>query len=510
MKIERTKNAGRNFLVGSVLKVYQIIVPFAVRTVMIYSMGVQYLGLNSLFTSILQVLNLAELGVGNAMVYSMYRPIAEDDTASICALLRLYRTYYRIIGLIIAGLGTALIPFLPQLIKEGTPAGISLTGLYLLNLASVVLSYWLFAYKGSLFRAHQRTDIPDKITLATTTIQYGVQLAVLLLWKNYYVYVLTALLAQATANLVVAAAATRKYPKYVPTGKLPQEAVHEINGRIRDLFTAKFGAVIYNSADTVVISGFLGLTVLAIYQNYFYIMNSIMGVVGVMFSASMAGIGNSILTESKEKNTGDLYLFTFLLMWITGVCTVCLLCLYQPFMQLWVGKELMLSNFTVILFCIYYFTREISQLLNVYKDAAGIWHSDRLRPLITAGANLIMNLIMVQFWGIYGILLSTVLAILLIGMPWLLHNLFSTIFDQKDLLPYLRRLGIYTIGTCLTAAVMLGVCSNISSESWFGFWGKTICCGVGANLCLLVFYFRLPEFSQGKALVLKILKRSRR
>ena len=139
MKIERTKNAGRNIIFGSVLKIYQIAIPFLMRTAMIYFMGVQYLGLNSLFTSILQVLNLAELGVGSAMVYSMYKPIAEDDSETICALVRLYRMYYNVIGAVIAVLGILLTPFIPNLIKSDLPAKLNIYVLYLLNLAATVL-----------------------------------------------------------------------------------------------------------------------------------------------------------------------------------------------------------------------------------------------------------------------------------------------------------------------------------------------------------------------------------
>ena len=176
MKIERTKNATRNIIFGVILKAYQIAVPFLMRTAMIYLMGVQYLGLNSLFTSILQVLNLAELGVGSAMIYSMYNPIAEDDNATICALMKLYRTYYRVIGLVIAVIGCILMPFIPTLISGDIPNGLNIYILYLLNLGATVLSYWLYAYKNSILQAHQRTDVVSKVTLVTSTIQYALQL----------------------------------------------------------------------------------------------------------------------------------------------------------------------------------------------------------------------------------------------------------------------------------------------------------------------------------------------
>ena len=220
MKINRTENAVRNILFGGILRVYQIVIPFVMRTVMIYCMGVQYLGLNSLFTSILQVLNLAELGVGSAMVYSMYKPIAEDDTDTICALMGLYRTYYQCIGLIIAVIGVGLTPFIPKLIKSDLPVGINIYALYLLNLSATVLSYWLFAYKNSLLQAHQRIDVTSKVTLITNTFQYVVQIFVLAVLKNYYIFVVVMLLTQAMTNIITSIVVTKMYPNYNARGRL--------------------------------------------------------------------------------------------------------------------------------------------------------------------------------------------------------------------------------------------------------------------------------------------------
>ena len=304
-RLDRKKNATRNIIFGIILKAYQIIVPFIMRTVMIYIMGVQYLGLNSLFTSILQVLNLAELGVGSAMIYSMYKPIAEDDNARICALMGLYRSYYRVIGIVIAVIGGILTPFIPRLISGDVPDDINIYVLYLLNLGATVLSYWLFAYKNSILQAHQRTDVVSKVTLATNTIQYVFQILVLCLLKNYYWYVIVMLLTQAITNIATAIIADKLYPEFKPSGKIPVKEVEKINQRIKDLFTAKLGSVVIGSADTIVISTFLGLTSLAIYQNYYFIMNSICGFITVIFTAITAGIGNSLVTESAEKNYND-------------------------------------------------------------------------------------------------------------------------------------------------------------------------------------------------------------
>lgn len=506
MKIERMKNATRNITFGMVLKTYQIAVPFFMRTAMIYFMGVQYLGLNSLFTSILQVLNLAELGVGSAMVYSMYKPIAEDDTKSICALMRLYRIYYRTIGVIIAVIGLVLTPFIPHLIKSDLPSELNVYMLYLLNLAATVLSYWLFAYKNSLFQAHQRVDVTSKITLGTNTFQYTVQLVVILFFKNYYIYVIAALFTQALTNIVIAVATTKIYPDYKPVGSLEKSAVKDINGRIQDLFTSKLGTVIITSVDTVVISAFLGLTELAVYQNYYFILISIIGFVTIIFQACTAGIGNSVIVETKEKNLNDLKKFTFLIAWIAGFCTCCFLCLYQPFMQIWVGEELMLGFAAVIFFCVYYFVYEINQLLNTYKDAAGIWHEDRFRPLVTALSNLGMNLIMVQFWGIYGVLLSTVLSTLFVGMPWLLHNLFTVLFEKEQLGGYLKRLFQYVVVVLVSCFACYFISGFFRLSAWGTLIVRAMVCCVVPNIIYFVAYRNMPEFTQCLQMVDKMTR----
>lgn len=495
-KIERAKNASRNIFFGIILKVYQILVPFMMRTAMIYLMGVQYLGLNSLFISVLQVLNLAELGVGSAMVYSMYKPIAEDDDTTICALMKLYRTYYRVIGLVIAVIGCALTPFIPYLIKSDVPSGINIYVLYLLNLGATVLSYWLFAYKNSILQAHQRTDVVSKVTLVTSTIQYGLQLFVLWVFHNYYLYVIVMLATQALTNIVTAVYADRLYPQFKPKGNMPREEVKRINRRIRDLFTAKLGGVIVNSADTIVISAFLGLTVLAVYQNYYFILTAIIGFVTVIFSSVTAGIGNSLVVETKEKNFSDLIKFTFIICWIAGIGSCCFLNMFQPFMEIWVGKDLMLGFSAVVCFVVYYYVYEVNQLLNTYKDAGGIWHEDRFRPLVTAIANLGMNLLMVQYIGIYGIILSTVLSMVFIGMPWLIRNLFSTLFPKKYLLSYLKKLFFYIFASVLSALVTVFICNFVILNPWLTLIIRGIISLFVSNVIFLIAYKNTKELKE--------------
>lgn len=503
-KIERTKNATRNIIFGVILRVYQIVVPFLMRTAMIYIMGVQYLGLNSLFTSILQVLNLAELGVGSAMIYSMYKPIADDDNAKICALMNLYRFYYRIIGFIIAIGGCVLTPFIPKLISGDVPKDINIYILYLMNLSATVLSYWLYAYKNSILQAHQRTDVVSKVTLVTSTFQYVMQLLVLWIFKSYYLYIVVMLVTQAITNIATAIAADKLYPQFTSKGNLTKFEVAKINGRIKDLFTSKIGAIIVNSADTIVISAFLGLTALAIYQNYYFILTSIIGFITIVFSAVTAGIGNSLVIETTEKNFKDLNIFTFIICWISGCCSCCFLNLFQPFMELWVSKDLMLDFPIVICFVIYFYVYELNQLLNTYKDAGGIWHEDRFRPLVTAIVNLAMNLFMVQFCGLYGIILSTVLSMLLVGMPWLFHNLFTTMFKKEYMKKYLYSIVFYVSISIIGCIITFFICSFINYGLWITLITRCLICITIPNFLFFIFYRKRSEFTQSIFLINKM------
>ena len=506
MKIERTKNATRNIVYGVIAKIYQLLVPFIVRTAMIYVLGSEYVGLGSLFTSILQVLNLTELGVGSAMVFSMYKPIAEDDTLRICSLMSLYRRYYRVIGSVILVVGVAITPLIPKLVKGDVPDGISLLVLYYLNLGATVLTYFLFSYKNCLLSAHQRLDIGNKISMGISTLQYALQIGAIFL-KNYYLYVIVALFTTALGNIVTAIVVDKMYPNYKPLGKLDRQEIKTINHRIKDLFTAKLGSVIVDSADTIIISAFLGLKILSIYNNYFYIMSSIYGFVTIIFGACTAGIGNSIIVESEEKNYNDLKRLLFIISWIASIATCCLLTLYQPFMKIWVGDELMLSMELVICICIYFFVRNINALINTYKDSAGMWHEDRFRPLIVGILNVTLNLILVHYIGLFGILLSTVISMVFVGMPWLIYNLFTVIF-KRNAKEFIFKMSLYMLITFLMGGVTYYCCSFIMLGGIVGFIVKGIVTVIVSNIIFIVIFRKTKEFNESKNLICKILKRN--
>lgn len=495
----RTKNATRNIIFGALLKGYQIIVPFIMRTVIIYKLGVEYAGLSSLFVSVLQVLNLAELGVGTAMVFSMYKPIAEADTKRVCALLRLYKYYYRIIGLVIAGIGISLTPILPKVVKGSIPPDVNLYILYYLNLGAVVLSYWLYAYKGALLQAHQRSDIASKVTLVTNTIQYLIQFWVLFLFCNYYYYVIVALFMQILSNVMTAIVATKIYPEYFPHGVIEQEEKKVINYKIRDLFFIRIGSIVVDSVDSIVISGVLGLKMLAIYQNYFFIMNSVYIMVGTVFTAIVASVGNSLITETKDKNFSDFKTLTFIMSSIIGVCCNCFIALFQPFMKMWVGEKLMLDFSFVVLLCIYFYVRLIASIWNVPKDAAGLWHSDRYRAIVAAAVNLFLNLLLVNYLGLYGILLSTIIAVLFISCPWILNNVFKYIF-KRNVGEYLLRILQYVLCTVGSCVITFCICKFVFVEGIIGLLVRFMFAIIISIGTIVLCFSRTNEWKKGMRL----------
>lgn len=466
MKIERTKNATRNIMFNGMSQMMNMLVPFIMRSIILNFLGMEYLGLGGLFRSILSILNLAELGVGSTMVFSMYKPIAEDDKDTICALMKLYRKFYRIIGLVILTIGLILTPFLPNLISGEVTADVNLYVLYFMNLGSTVLSYWLFAYKNCLLSAHQRGDIASKVTMLVHLAEYLLKILVLILFGNYYVYLVIQILSQVTSNIFVALRVDKLYPDYSPGGELSKEKVRGIATRVRDLFTSNFSYVISNSADTLVVSSFLGLTVLAIYQNYYFIISSLKTMIEVIVGACIAGIGNSLVTESAEKNYKDFKKMTILFGWLMSVAGSMLLCMYQPFMHIWMGEENMLEMGYVICFVIYFYSIGMNKLTSMFKDAAGIWKIDKWRPLTAALVNLALNLATVNWIGLYGVLLSTVISIVFIQIPWIFHNLFKAVFPHEHLWEYVRMFSGIVVIEFICCVMSWFTCSFIHLGVW--------------------------------------------
>lgn len=493
MKIDRKRNAVNGTLTGFIHIIVQVVFPFAIRSVFIRTIGMEYLGLNSLFTAVLQVLNLAELGVSSALVFSMYRPIVEDDEEKICQLMNLYKVYYRIIGLVILGIGLILVPFLPYLIKSDIPGDVNIYVLYALNLGTTVLSYWIFAYYNSLFEAHQRNDILNLISVSVNIVMFSLQIVILIVFRNYYMFLVVKVGGQIVTSLMTSLAARKCYPKYRPRGRLPKDERKAINLKIKDVFVARLGGVVNNSVDSIVVSAFLGLQLLAIYQNYYYVISSLMALFQIFFNACMAGVGNSLIVRDCEENKKLLYNIHYIVYAALNFCCASLICLYQPFMELWVGNEYVLPFPFVILFAVYLYAEEAPRTFFMFKDAGGIWKQDRVRGLTVVAVNIVLNLTLTPIIGLYGIILSTIASLLLVALPWVVYNTNKYLF-RIDLRKYLQRLGLYTLVIAADAAALGFLCSFITFDSlWLTLLIRLLLCTLLSNGVFLLCFRKLEE-----------------
>ena len=493
--MNRSKNAVRNVFFGMINKIVVVFLPFLIRSSIIKEFGADYLGLSSLFSSILQLLSLTELGFGTAIIYSMYKPVAENDEKTLSAILLFYRRIYSVIGLIILCIGLVLIPFLPYLINGEVPENVNLLYLYLLYLGNTSVSYFLFAYKSSLIIAYQRNDITSNINTIVHILVYSLQFVTIYVFHDYYAYTAMLIVGTIVNNLSVNICVKKLFPNIKPVGSLSAETRSVIKTKTKGLFIDRLCHVSRNAFDSIFLSAFLGLIITAEYSNYYYIMNSVIGFLIVITSSIQAGVGNSLATESEKKNYDDILKFNFIYMWICGICVVCLGCLYQPFTELVFGREMMFPYRIVILLCVYFFVYEMGDICAVYSSAAGLWWESRYRLLTEAILNIILNYVLGKLFGVFGIILATVITLFLINNIWLSVIVFKHYFKGFSLKRYNLYNAYYAFVSLLSCVVSYFVCNLLfQSASFVSLFGRVCICFLIPNIVFLVFYHRLPTY----------------
>ena len=493
MKLERTKNSISGIRSGIINKIVVLIAPFIVRTIFIRTLGIEYLGLNSLFSSILNILNLAELGIGSAIVFSLYSAIAKNNEEKICCLMNFYKKTYRIIGIVVVIIGLLILPFINIFCNGDVPNDMNIYFLFLMYLFNTALTYFLYAYKNCLLSAYQQTNIINNVNTCVKIVLNLLQAIFLILGQGYYVYLILLILATMAENIINAIIVTKKYPNYKAKGTLPKEEEQNIFRKIKALFLYKIGGVVLTSVDSVVISTFLGLTILGQYNNYYYVITALFGFFQVYTNAMLAGIGNSIVEESVEKNKKDFDRLNFIQGWIVGWCTVCLVCLYENFIELWAGAENVLGMGVTILLSIDFYIWKMLDINNLYKEAAGLWEYDKYRQLVASVFNLIINIILVKIIGLYGIILSTILSIAIIIFPWSTYTLFKRYF-KKGYKVFLIKNLINIIVTLIAICITFIICNFIKDINLVSLIIKGLICIIVPNIVFFVLYCKTKSF----------------
>ena len=460
MKLDFKKNVKRNMVANAVSCGTRLLFPFLNRTLFLWLLGPAYLGLNGLFSSILGVLMLAELGFGTAVVCSMYKSVADDDRELLCAYLNFYRMVYRCVGAVIFIGGLALLPMLNRLVHGSVPPDVDLHVLYVIHLVNTAASYFLFAYRGVILGAHHRNDIITNIRTAVSVAQYVAVFLILLVTRNYYHYVIATVAFTIVQNLLLVKASRKYFPNIEPRGKLPMDMRRRVVSDVKSIFMHKVGGTITHSTDNLVISAFLGLVAVTAYGNYYYVVTTVGGIVAVVYASMTGGFGNKIYTESKGENFRLLMRMNRISMSVVIFCAAMMTALFQPFITVWVkdSPDLMCHALTPVLMVLYFYVMQSRQILVTFKAAASLWSQDRWKPIVAGAVNLGTNILFVVFlpdaYKLDGVILSTIIGFAFIQIPWESHVVFSTFFSRAESRIWWRsqlRFALFAIALCTVA-----------------------------------------------------------
>ena len=494
MRIASTKNTMRGIFFGVINKAIIIIMPFVLRSILIHRIGADYAGLNSLFTSILRVLNMAELGFASAAAFSLYKPVADEDSIKVSALLAFYRKIYYTAGVIVLMVGLGLMPFLDHLIKGSHPADVSLQVLYLIFLLDSAASYFLFSYKNLILSVYQRVDIVSIISTLLHLTVYIIQIIILVVFRAYYAYIVCELIYTVANNLVVARYVSKHYPQYKCKGTLEKQEKREIIKNAYGMFLFKVCSATRNSLDTVFVSAFIGLSAATIYGNYYYVFAGVISIQTIIRESMQGGIGNKIAVNSPEKNHEDMLKFMFLYAWLSGAFTACMLCLFQPFMKLWVGSKLMLDEPTMIMFCVYFYVMSIGSIRFLYHQAAGLFWKRRYWTIAEAVVNVLGNWILVQVWGMFGVVCSTIISLLTIDFLYSTTIVYDFYFKNGKIGLYFKKHGIYLLVTALGCVPTYLIVRQIMIGGILGLAVRLAACLVLSNTVFFLCYRKMPEY----------------
>lgn len=506
MRFNRVENTKRNVIWGISYRLIAMLVPFLMRTVVIYSLGTIYLGLNSLFTSILNALNLAELGVGSAMVFMMYDPVARDDKEKICALLNFYKTAYFIIGLVVTILGFSVLPFLNYFIKGEYPSDIILHLIYIIQLLSTSFGYFFMAYKGSVVNVYQRNDVISKYSLLTDIGMYLGQIVALLGFKNFYIYTLFILLRTVVYNLLVSKYVDRNFQEIKAKGRIQKTERRKIFVKIGALMGNKIASVIINSIDNIFISMFIGLQMVAIFNNYSYIVTAVTTIFTMIISGLSAIIGNYIVVETDKKTANLFYTIHFLLCFMICICCTCFLNLFQPFMTLWLGNESLLPWLSVVLFVVYFFSIRIRTAGQLFLDASGLWEKTVTQSYIVIIIDLIIDIILLKRIGVNGALISTIVCMI-----------FAFIYESIIIFKYCIRASIihyyfntfiYSIAILISCFLSHFFCERLTITSLIGNLLISFAISILTSvICYILCTVWTKEFKEGISFAKRFVRR---
>lgn len=507
----RTENSIMNAATSIICQVVTMLCNFIVRIIFIKTLGSDYLGINGLFSSILSILALSELGVGSAIVFSLYKPLAENNKRKIQALMQLYKKTYIVIGTFIFCTGLCLVPFLDRLVNFEQDLPVNYTVCYLLFLSNTAIPYLFFSYRTSIISASQRTYVVKKYEIFFNLGSSLIQLVTLVSLKNFYIYISIPIITSILQNCVTSHKAVQLYPILKSREKVILEKNEKIKilKNIYAMSITRFSTTIYASCDNIIMSVFLGTSVVGLNSNYIMITGMVTTFINLVFNSFTASVGELNVAETSERKLQVFRRIQLITFWVYGFSAVCLAQLMNPFIKLIFGKNYVFSQSIVIAMVLAFLVQGLTRTVLLYKDACGLFWDTRYRALASAIVNLIASWILVQIMGVAGAYIGTIICILTTTFLVDPKIVFKKVFERKSLdfyIWYLKSIVLIVIAYFLVESVNI----FIQGGGIVAFIYRCVTSVLITNILFSLVYRKSEEFGYFQEMLLKLVNRIRR
>ncbi|NIK76086.1 O-antigen/teichoic acid export membrane protein [Paenibacillus castaneae] len=462
------------------------------RTVFINSLGIEYLGINGLFTSILAMLTLAEAGIGASIVYNLYKPVADNNQPKILALMQLYKKAYLFIAAFIMLLGLALMPFLDLFIKDTSIEHIAF--IYFLFLVNTAAPY-LFVYKNSFLNVSQKNYIVTAVFSISAIISTCMKIAILYYTENFILYLAIESIISIITSITLAAIVDKMYPflKQKLVTKLDPETKANFIKNMKAIMLQNVGNYFIFGVDGILISSFVSLSAVGLYSNYKMLIELCRTFLNQVFTNMYHSLGNLVAKESAAA-IYRIFKVTFLLnFWLYSLLSIGLYLLVEPLILVWIGPEFRMANAVLLLLVLAFYERGMRNSLTAVKSTAGIFHEDRFAPMFQAALNLGISLVLVHYMGIAGIFIGTLLSALLVPFWYTPMLVYKKVFEQPVGFYYKKYLYYTFIGLAAFFFSKVAI-SLITSTTIIGLLIKGVICVLVVNICYTAVFFKTDEF----------------
>lgn len=499
----RTKNSIRNSIVGVAASCVSIIIGFFAQRIFIEILGTEYLGVNGLFSNILSMLSIAELGIGGTIIFHLYKPISQNDIELIKSLLGFYKKAYNYIACIILVLGLLFIPFLNYFIGK-TTLDLNFKLVYILFLFQTISSY-ICTYKRSILYGYQKNYIINIVHMFYLVIVNILQLFFLFVTKNYYLYLVIKIFCNLLENISINYLANRYYPyiKEKNIQKLNKHIYKDIFRRVKAQFLHTIGGVIINSTDNIVISKFFGVATVGLYSNYFLIINSVRTLFSMLISSTTASVGNLLVESNAEKSFSVYKRIRFFNFWSATFCSVSVLIIMQSFIVIWIGDKYLLSSFVLSVLVFNLYQKLMRNCNDVFLTAAGICVENRFVPIIESILNISCSIIFLKVFGLAGVFLGTIASGLVLWCYSYPKFAYKKIFKRnyyeytKETLGYLCLFIIISLVTYFVSVII-----NFNNV-YLEFLSNVVISLIVPNFLMLIIFSRNDNFRYFTDLLLK-------